>query len=145
MSLRRRVTITAFSALLVGTSLTGVASAAAPGEETLSAPVTAASGFNCESPYIRDTENYNGYTAGYSWAWNVEVGINYNGSQYHDRVKEIQCLVNNLWGYDAGAEDGIFGPATETAIKAFQKDVGLASDGIVGPNTWRVLRIGYQK
>ncbi|MEZ3179485.1 peptidoglycan-binding protein [Streptomyces pimonensis] len=145
MSLRRRATTIAFSALLVGTSLTGVASASVPGEETLAAPATAASGFNCESPYIRDTENYNGYTAGYSWAWNVEVGINYNNSQYHDRVKEIQCLVNNLWGYDAGAEDGIFGPATETAIKAFQKDVGLASDGIVGPNTWRVLRIGYQK
>ncbi|MFC8869351.1 peptidoglycan-binding protein [Streptomyces sp. NPDC057148] len=145
MSLRRRATVIAFSALLAGTSLTGAASASAPGEAAPAAPTAVASGFNCASPYIRDTENYNGYTAGYSWAWNVEVGINYNNSQYSDRVKEIQCLVNNLWGYDAGAEDGIFGPGTETAIKAFQKDVGLAVDGIVGPNTWRVLRIGYQK
>ncbi|WP_236242240.1 peptidoglycan-binding protein [Streptomyces sp. CC228A] len=147
MTLRRKATLIVSSAVLVGTSLTGTASAAATAVEARTAATAAgtAAGFDCESPYLRDTENYNGYTAGYSWAWNVEVGINYNNSQYHDRVKEIQCLVNNLWGYDAGAEDGIFGPTTEAAVKAFQKDVGLAVDGIVGPNTWRVLRIGYQK
>ncbi|MCE7082620.1 peptidoglycan-binding protein [Streptomyces sp. ST2-7A] len=105
----------------------------------------ASTGFNCASPYLRDSESYNGYTAGYSWAWNIEVGLGYNDYQYHVRSREIQCLLNNLWGYNAGAEDGIFGPGTERAVREFQKDVGLAVDGIVGPNTWRVLRIGYQK
>jgi peptidoglycan hydrolase-like protein with peptidoglycan-binding domain len=37
------------------------------------------------------------------------------------------------------AVDGIFGPLTESAVKAFQQSKGLAPDGIVGPNTWPKL------
>src|SRR5689334_7356500 len=35
--------------------------------------------------------------------------------------------------------DGVFGPVTEAAVKAFQQGAGLAVDGIVGPNTWGAL------
>ncbi len=35
--------------------------------------------------------------------------------------------------------DGIFGPKTEAALKAFQKENGLEPDGIAGRNTYRVL------
>lgn len=35
--------------------------------------------------------------------------------------------------------DGIFGPNTEAAVKAYQRRHGLSVDGIVGPNTWSVM------
>lgn len=51
-----------------------------------------------------------------------------------DKVKELQNKLNSL-GYDCGAADGIFGSKTLAAVKAFQKDKGLAVDGVVGVNT----------
>ncbi|CAH2714407.1 Autolytic lysozyme [Neobacillus rhizosphaerae] len=35
--------------------------------------------------------------------------------------------------------DGIFGPITDAAVKAYQKRKGLVVDGIVGPRTWAVM------
>ena len=35
--------------------------------------------------------------------------------------------------------DGIFGPGTQSAVRAFQKRHGLVVDGIVGPKTWAEL------
>jgi putative chitinase len=42
-------------------------------------------------------------------------------------------------GYDPGAADGVWGPLTKEAVKAFQKDQGLTADGIVGPKTLAAL------
>jgi peptidoglycan hydrolase-like protein with peptidoglycan-binding domain len=38
-------------------------------------------------------------------------------------------------GYGALAVDGAFDDATERAVRRFQRDAGLAADGIVGPQT----------
>ncbi|WP_393055452.1 peptidoglycan-binding protein [Streptomyces sp. LN549] len=40
------------------------------------------------------------------------------------------------------AADGVFGPGTASAVKAFQKSHRLKADGIVGANTWNVLVTG---
>ena len=43
------------------------------------------------------------------------------------------------------AVDGIFGPNTEAAVKAFQQSKGLAADGIVGPQTWPRLVVQVKR
>lgn len=49
-------------------------------------------------------------------------------------VREIQRALCGA-GHHVGILDGIFGPMTEDAVKAFQKEKGLFVDGIVGPAT----------
>lgn len=44
----------------------------------------------------------------------------------------------NAHGFSLEA-DGVFGPATDKAVKAFQKASGLDADGVVGPYTWEKL------
>lgn len=47
------------------------------------------------------------------------------------RLKEL--------GFNPGPLDGIYGPETEAAVKAFQTKNGLQVDGIIGPDTWSAL------
>ncbi|MBJ32144.1 MAG: hypothetical protein CL466_12180 [Acidimicrobiaceae bacterium] len=56
-----------------------------------------------------------------------------------DDVADLQLRLGSL-GFDAGRIDGIFGPDTATALVDFQRNVGLAADGIAGPGTVRSLR-----
>lgn len=52
-------------------------------------------------------------------------------------VRELQRLLKAAGGYVE--IDGVFGPATKAAVKAFQHKAGLAEDGIVGEKTWKAL------
>ncbi|MFD6280072.1 peptidoglycan-binding protein [Streptomyces sp. NPDC060209] len=54
------------------------------------------------------------------------------------QVKALQTLLNQQ-GYEAGTADGVFGSATESAVRAFQTARGLGADGMVGPKTWTAL------
>ncbi len=53
-------------------------------------------------------------------------------------VTKLQQLLNAK-GINI-AIDGIFGGATRAAVVQFQKQSGIATDGIVGPQTWQALR-----
>lgn len=55
-----------------------------------------------------------------------------------DEVRELQTLLTAL-GYDVGAVDGVFGSATESAVRAFQTAKVLTVDGICGMATWAAL------
>ncbi len=57
---------------------------------------------------------------------------------FGDAVGELQGLLSAK-GYHVTV-DNDFGPATELAVTLFQRDRGLAADGIVGRTTWAALR-----
>ncbi len=59
-----------------------------------------------------------------------------------DDVAVLQRRLNAL-GFDAGREDGILGKQTNEALREFQRNAGVAVDGIAGPETVAALaRLG---
>ena len=56
------------------------------------------------------------------------------------RVSDLQARLNALGFKPPLKLDGIFGPKTLAAVKAFQKSHGLKVDGLVGPKTTAALR-----
>jgi N-acetylmuramoyl-L-alanine amidase len=56
-----------------------------------------------------------------------------------DDVSELQLRLGAL-GFDAGRVDGIFGQMTQSAVGDFQRNAGLVSDEVCGPETIACLR-----
>jgi N-acetylmuramoyl-L-alanine amidase len=81
-----------------------------------------------------------------TWGQLVEAGYHlgdrtlYLHSPLHrgDDVSALQRKLNSL-GFDAGKEDGLFGPLTDRAVREFQRNVGEDPDGIVGIETISTL------
>ena len=74
-----------------------------------------------------------GYTLGSRGLWHSRRMMR------GDDVRELQHRLNQL-GFDAGAEDGIFGPLARAAVEEFQRNTGLPVDGVAGPLTVSTLR-----
>jgi peptidoglycan hydrolase-like protein with peptidoglycan-binding domain/beta-N-acetylglucosaminidase len=55
-----------------------------------------------------------------------------------NQVKQVQAQLIKL-GYNCGTVDGVYGPSTYSAVKAFQQRNHLTVDGVVGPQTWSKL------
>ena len=65
-----------------------------------------------------------------------------NGSQGHP-IRTLQFLLR-AHGHNLTV-DGMFGPATEAAVKAFQTSKGMTADGIMNSPTWSTLIIQVKK
>lgn len=56
-------------------------------------------------------------------------------------VRQIQQKLREL-GLYSGSVDGVYGTATQKAVRQFQKNCGLTVDGIAGPKTLLYLGLG---
>lgn len=56
-----------------------------------------------------------------------------------DDVGPDVAQLQRLLGMKVGNGIGTFGSLTEAAVKTFQRSQRLTVDGIVGPETWRLL------
>ncbi|MEU0413185.1 peptidoglycan-binding protein [Streptomyces griseorubiginosus] len=75
------------------------------------------------------------WSAGINKGRTTEIGYGDTGVD----VAEAQCLLRRA-GISPGGIDGMFGPLTLRAVKAFQQRAGLTVDGILGPHSWKALR-----
>jgi len=85
-----------------------------------------------------------------TWAALVESGFTLGDRMLYarrpmlrgDDVADLQHRLNAL-GFDAGREDGILGDQTAVALREFQRNAGLATDGICGAATvGALIRLG---
>lgn len=55
-----------------------------------------------------------------------------------ESVRRLQQILGRI-GYDVGPDDGVFGPRTERALRAFQRGVGLEETGVYSPREREAL------
>src|SRR5215475_308408 len=58
-------------------------------------------------------------------------------------VAQVQAYLHS--SAEAPVADGWYGPRTKAAVRRFQREHGLAPDGVVGRKTSRALRRSYRK
>jgi len=82
-----------------------------------------------------------------TWAALVEAGFHLGDRLLYLRrpmlrgedVADLQLRLGGL-GFDAGRPDGIFGRDTERAVRAFERNAGLTTDGVCGPEVLQALQ-----
>ena len=97
---------------------------------------------NISIPTVKPTVNNND-----NWLKRLQEECNKQGFNSYPTLRKgargniTKLLQEKLvsHGYNTNGIDGIFGSGTEKAVISFQKNNGLAVDGIVGKNTWDKL------
>ena len=72
---------------------------------------------------------------------NLNANETNNNLQYSEEIESHQKILKEL-GLYTGTIDGLNGPGTQRAIKAFQNKAGLVADGVVGTKTNKALILG---
>lgn len=80
-----------------------------------------------------------GAAGGGALAWQLSGANNaqYVLSKYGSTGQEVRSVQQKLreLGFYSGSVDGIYGSGTQSAVRAFQRSVGITADGIAGPTT----------
>lgn len=88
-----------------------------------------------------------GICGGETWASLVDAGHRLGDRLLYERIPmlrgddiaELQRLLGGL-GFNPDRVDGFFGPDTATAVIEFQRNAGLPTDAVCGPETVEALR-----
>ncbi len=70
-----------------------------------------------------------------TWSKNFDPGVVITAK---DVISKVQTVLSKL-GYDVGTPDGIIGPKTAEAIKAFERGTGMSELGMINPRLLAVL------
>lgn len=86
-----------------------------------------------DSLYINAAEEVSGVPSSYP-GYALRIGS--SGDAVRQIQEQLNAISNNYPLIPKIAADGIYGPATENAVKVFQSVFNLTQDGIVGRRTW---------
>ena len=86
-----------------------------------------------DSMYINTAEEVSGVPESYP---GFPLSVGSTGAAVIKIQEQLNAISNNYPLIPKLTPDGIFGEATQNAVRTFQSVFGLTQDGIVGPRTW---------
>lgn len=86
--------------------------------------------------FINSTDEISGIPSSYP---GTPLRQGSSGEKVRQMQRQLNVVSNGYPLIPKIAEDGIFGPATEEAVRTFQRIFNLTPDGIVGFRTWYKL------